>query len=236
MKHNWTNIELDEYFTLMPSDRKLLGNKTGKNRLVFVVLLKFFQLEQCFPDRPYDIPQTVINHVAHQLDITPAVYPEFQWGSRTHEHYRAQIRTCFGFQEVTALDLENMGEWISQELTIDDHKFDSIKAEVYRRFAEQRIEPPTEKRIDRLIHSVIYNREQQIFQETFQKLSAVSCQQIDEILSNEKEGLFESLRNSPGRMSLKSILQELEKLNCIQHIQLPDALFENVSPKVLKQY
>ena len=236
MKHNWTRHELDEHFTLLPYEFELIGNKTGKNRLAFIVLFKFFQIEQRFPNRQYDIPQAIINHIACQLDLDPAIYPDFQWDSRTHKEHRVQIRKHFEFQEATIRDLESIEEWLSQELSINDHKVDSIKAEVYRRFSEQRIEPPTEKRIDRLVNSVIYNREQRIFRETFQKLSAVSCQQIDELLSNKKEGLFELLRNSPGRMSLESILQELDKLSCIHHIQLPGNIFENVSPKIIKQY
>ena len=50
MRQNLTPQELAEHFTLLPAEQELLANKTGANRLGFVVLLKYFQWEGCFPE------------------------------------------------------------------------------------------------------------------------------------------------------------------------------------------
>jgi hypothetical protein len=45
MKRTWDIEELIEYFTLVPPELELLGNKTGATRLNFALLLKCFQRE-----------------------------------------------------------------------------------------------------------------------------------------------------------------------------------------------
>nr|WP_142238775.1 DUF4158 domain-containing protein [Bacillus cereus] len=50
---NWAEDELLEHFILVDIERKLIGNKTGASRLVFTVLLKYFQHEARFPIKGY---------------------------------------------------------------------------------------------------------------------------------------------------------------------------------------
>ena len=47
---------------------------------------------------------------------------------------------------------------------------------------------------------------------------------------------FSVLKTDPGRVSLKSVLRELEKLNQIETLALPDNLFAEIQPKILRQY
>ena len=47
---------------------------------------------------------------------------------------------------------------------------------------------------------------------------------------------FSILKTDPGRVSLKSVLRELEKLGQIETLEFPDNLFAEVQPKILRQY
>jgi TnpA family transposase len=47
---------------------------------------------------------------------------------------------------------------------------------------------------------------------------------------------FSVLKTDPGRVSLKSVLRELEKLSQIETLELPDNLFVEIQPKILRQY
>ena len=47
---------------------------------------------------------------------------------------------------------------------------------------------------------------------------------------------FSVLKTDPGRVSLKSVLRELEKLSQIETLELPDNLFAEIQPKILRQY
>ena len=49
MKHDWTDEELLEHWTLSETELPLLANKTEIGRLGFAVLLKFFSLTARLP-------------------------------------------------------------------------------------------------------------------------------------------------------------------------------------------
>jgi Domain of unknown function (DUF4158) len=49
MRQYFTPQELVDHFTLLPHEHSLLANKSGINRLGFVVLFKYFQWEGGFP-------------------------------------------------------------------------------------------------------------------------------------------------------------------------------------------
>ena len=49
VKCEWSTEELAAQWTLLPSEREVLGNKSGATRLGFSLLLKFFQVEGHFP-------------------------------------------------------------------------------------------------------------------------------------------------------------------------------------------
>src|SRR5918999_2696764 len=49
MRQYFTPQELVDHFTLLPHEHDLLANKSGVNRLGFVVLFKYFQWEGRFP-------------------------------------------------------------------------------------------------------------------------------------------------------------------------------------------
>ncbi len=60
MKRQWQTEELLEHWTLQPQEQALVADqKTDSNRLVFALLLKFFQFEGVFPQQRQDIPKVV---------------------------------------------------------------------------------------------------------------------------------------------------------------------------------
>lgn len=70
MKRNWSQLELEEQFTLFPHEINLIMSKrTNANRLGFAILLKYFQQEARFPNDKQDIPTAVVQYVANQIDV-----------------------------------------------------------------------------------------------------------------------------------------------------------------------
>ena len=169
MKRNWELDELIEYFTIMPNEMSLVGNKTGETRLGFAVLLKFFQMEARFPNSKNEIPKLVVEYIAKQLQLSSALYENYDITSRTYYNHKAQIREFFGFREPTVEDANNLTKWLSEHVFYHDADIDNLKEEAYNRLKELHIEPPTPERIDRITKSAVYIYENQFFQETFKK-------------------------------------------------------------------
>ncbi len=264
MKRTWDIEELIEHFTLVPPELELLGNKTGATRLGFALLLKCFQLEGRFPTAKHEIPRSVIDYVAHQLQLDAALFSEYDWEGRTITNHRTQIREHFEFREATSADAEEVTNWLVSTGQAAMPHLERLKATVYARFRELRLLPPTPERIERLIHSACATAEQQFFAETFARLSDTSRTRLDALLTsslqaeeeNEEEAPAETgeeaeedeetvpldqvtwhdLKLNPGPVGVKSVRQELAKLRTLEHLQLPEDLFNTVPTKVLSRY
>ena len=155
MKRRWDPEELIEYWTLLPNELNLVGNKTGPTRLGFAILLKAFQLEGCFPNNKSDIPQTVIDYVAKQVNVVSDVFISYDWAGRTARYHRAQIREFFGFREATVEDAEVLVERLANQELVLDTTLEALLATAYDRCRALRLEPPTPERMHRLTRSAI---------------------------------------------------------------------------------
>ncbi len=164
MKRQWTADELAEHWTLYPADETLLMNKAAATRLGCALLLKYFQVNGRFPQHKGDVPAAVIVHVAQQLDIPPELYAQYDWGGRTIEFHRAQIRQALGFREATVQDADALATWLGQDVLPHEHRPEQLQAAIYARCRAGHIEPPAPGRIDRLIRSALRAYEERLYQ------------------------------------------------------------------------
>lgn len=247
MKRNWETDELIESFTFLPNELSAIANKTGSNRLGFAVLFKFFQWEAHFPNNKSEIPKAVIQYIAKQLDLDPDIFNSYDWNGRSIQYHKSQVRDYFNFRVVTVADTQEVTDWLNNHISHQNVEDEHLKEQVYKKFREMKIEPPTPDRIDRLVRSVIYTYETRFFRETFNKISKDSLFKmsalIDDCISYEESDIadnsflsFSELRNDPGRIGLESVFSEVRKLRTIQEIDLPNDLFQHVPYKVLNKY
>lgn len=171
MKQNWELDELIEYWTLLPDELALLGNKTGTTRLGCAVFLKYFQIKALFPPIKPEIPAVIINHVASQVGVPPDNYQQYDWSGRTAMYHRYQIREFFGFRKAKVSDAQALVDWLSENVLPREAELEHLKEIVKERFRDLKIEPPTPGRIERLIRSALQLYEGQFFSSALQKLS-----------------------------------------------------------------
>lgn len=250
VKPNWSTEELIENWTLILQELELVKKKIGAGQIGFAVLLKYFQLMARFPDEQSEIPQTVIEYIASQLETNPLLYSQYNWQGRTIKNHRAEIRELFGFRTATLSDSEEIFQWLIVYILPSELRFEVLQAEIYQRFRAAKIEPPTTKQVERLIRSAINQYETNFCNQILAKLSTETVNEIDIILSTSieenqinssdssklKTSDFAFLKTDPGPVGLETFLTEIEKLKRIRIIDLPPDLFEEISPKLIKNY
>jgi hypothetical protein len=250
VKPNWSTEELIENWTLILQELELVKKKIGAGQIGFAVLLKYFQLMARFPDEQSEIPQTVIEYIASQLETNPLLYSQYNWQGRTIKNHRAEIRELFGFRTATLSDSEEIFQWLIVYILPSELRFEVLQAEIYQRFRAAKIEPPTTKQVGRLIRSAINQYETNFCNQILAKLSTETVNEIDIILSTSieenqinssdssklKTSDFAFLKTDPGPVGLETFLTEIEKLKRIRIIDLPPDLFEEISPKLIKNY
>jgi len=251
MKRNWDVEELIEHFTLLPNEMKLVGNKTGETRIGFAVLLKVFQYQARFPSGKNEIPKTVVNYIAKQIGTDPELFSQYDWNGRAIKYHRAQIREFCGFRESTTDDVQRIMEWVHEHLVPQNIDLEWLKEKTYTEFRRRRLEPPTTGRFERLLRSAIHTYEVSFFDQIYRRLSDISIARMNALIhlwsseipeedtqtkDREQSLTFRELIADPGRVGLDSLFREITKLRTIRHLQLPDDLFSNVPPKMIKRY
>ncbi|KNY27641.1 Tn3 family transposase [Pseudobacteroides cellulosolvens] len=250
MKRNWELEELIDHFTFLPNELTLIRNKTGNTRIGFAVMFKFFQYEARFPYSKNEIPKAVIKYISKQTQIEDHIFDNYDISSRMFFNHKAQIREYFGFRESTNDDAQNITDWLSKQVFYHEADTENLKEEAYKKFRSLQIEPPSVERIDRIIKSAIYAYENQLFQETYQKMSKETISKMENLIndlaiydetevdytSDADSMSFSELRADPGRIGLESIFREITKLRTIRQLGLPDNLFNNIPQKIVKRY
>ena len=250
MQRHWNDHELETYWSFSSDEFKLIPQRDASSRLGVAASLKFFQLEGYFPSSGRDIPSAALDYMAKQLDVEPNAISAYDWQGRTGKRYRGRLRTAMGIRPATAEDFKAVETWLREEVVPWDHHLRHLQDAVLGWYRSRHIEPPTEGRIDRLVRSAIRTHEAAICDGTAAKLSPSTRQAMDALLdsslpSDEHEAQessdwrstsFSVLKTDPGRVSLKSVLRELEKLRQIETLELPDNLFAEIQPKILRQY
>jgi hypothetical protein len=250
MKRNWELEELVDNFILLPHELQLIGNKTAENRLGFGIIFKFFQYEARFPNNKNEVPKSVIQFIAKQLDVSSELFDKYDMAHRNAFYHMAQIKEFFGFREATVEDANKVTDWIYQYALYYDHDIEHIKIETYHRFRELCVEPPTSDRIDRIIHAAINSYEAKFFKETYEKISSSSIEKMDMLIDSLPDDYeigidassvcdvisFSMLRSDPGKPGLQCVLDEVTKLRTINQLDMPLDLFNGIPPKVIAKY
>ncbi len=254
MKRNWSTDELIDCWTLLPLETALLDNKSGPTRLGFALLFKFFQLEARFPNAKNEIPRVVVAFVAWQVGVLPDEYLRYDWRGRTIKYHRAQIREYFGFREFTLADESDLKRWLGDEVLRRDQDRDHLEALIAGRLRQLQLEPPTPERLKRLLNSALHSHEERLFSRITARLSSRTKQHLDELIrptnsaattstevanaetAAEERPYWLELRHDPGRPSLQTALDEINKLLHLRQLELPNDLFADLAPKVLTAY
>jgi TnpA family transposase len=221
-----------------------------KRQIGFAILLKYFQIFARFPNSPKEIPSIIISYIAQQLKIPETLYSEYNWQGRSISNHRASIRKLFGFRTATIWDGEEMLDWLKAEILPNEQRIEPITELVYHKFRDLQIEPPTARRIERLVRSSIAQYETDFCHQTLRRLTLENLEQINILLTTEevsnseeqpRQGKFKPsdfafLKTDPGAVGLGSFLSEIEKLKRLRAVGLPIDLFKGCSPKLIQTY
>src|SRR5271165_222278 len=237
---------------LTPADHALVAAKSRTNRLRFAVMLLFFRDRGRFPRDAGEISAAAVTALASVLGAPMPPEPlAFDSGDRTLERQRAEIRGLFGFREATLADAAALREWLRDDMVAQFRDHDRLTAELEARCRALRIEPPTPDRVARIVRGAVRAYEDRFATavhgrlppEVRAKLDALlhpapgrSADDVDEPSPPGARALLNFVCGDPGRASLDSVMQEIERLQTIRAVGLPADLFADALPHELELY
>lgn len=226
-------------WTLVRDDWDLVAGKRGATRLWFALQLKFYGLHGRFAATAADIPSEAVELVAQQVDVAAEALDGYQWSGRTNRYHRAQIREHFGFSECTVADADRLTGWLTTAVCMGERDPERVMSELLARFRHERIEPPTDMRLDRMVRSALHNAELQLTTRVTDRLPAEARRALDALIGDDTAGLDDGvdslalIKAAPGPASLDSLLTEIDRLDRVRSIGLPVDLFGGIAAGVV---
>ena len=231
--------ELVEHWTVLRGERSLIEAKHSATRLGFTLVLKFYTRYGRFPRGRAEFPDEVVEHVARQLKAPAGDFGFYEWAGRTIERHRGEIRSHLGFRECSVADADKLTGWLAASVAHAERDPGRVRVELLTRMREERIEPPADGRVGRMVASALRAAEQNWFAAIPARLDAAAMGRVlalvgwgEDTLGEETEdepedpeSVLALIKSMPGNVSLQSMLTEIHKLKAARGIGLPARLF-----------
>jgi len=238
VRHDWDPEDLLASWTLLEADWELVANKAGATRLGFALLLKFFELKARFPRDRGELPAAAVTFVAEQLGVPAGELAGYDWAGRSIKYHRAQVREAFGFRESTVADEDRWTRWLRGDVCPVELSEDRVRDALLRRCRSERIEPPGSTQIARVLGAAHAGHESDFTTRTVDRLSVTAVDRLSQLVIEPPgdaigggAGFLAGLKADPGRVGLKTLLAEIEKLERVRAIGLPTDLFADTSER-----
>ena len=239
----------DDIFSLSDDELTLARLKsTDKNKLIFGILLKYFQFEGHYPKHIKYVDPIMLNCIANQLNIPSSLIKNFDFEGRSSERFRQEIRNLLGYRKVTLKDIDQLKCWLIENVFPDAVKKTQQIEYAYEYFRSKRIEPFTSKELDRHINSAHKIFERQLFYSIYNELSDVTKTTMDSLLSDDDESdneseledlshiKFKHLKQDIPGAKLKNVEFAINKINYLRKLQLPENILSNIAIKLINKY
>ncbi len=231
VRQEWLPEDLIEFWTLVEADWKLVGNKTGATRLGFSVLLKFYEIEGRFPSYAEEIPGAAIDYLAGLVGVESEAFAKYSWTDRQIKRHRAQIRQAFGTRPATEADEQRWAGWLAAAVCPVETRRDRLVEALLRRCRSEKVEPPAEGQVERVVASALRRHEEAFAAEIVAKLGPGVCRRVAGLL--DEDGLLAELKADPGPLGLDTLFAEIGKLGTVKALGLPDDLFAETSGRLV---
>lgn len=189
------------------------------------------------------LPDEAVRFVADQVKVSASELGLYEWAGRTNRYHHAQIRDHLGFRECSVHDAEKLAAWLTVEVCEDELHRDRVREQLLTRCRDQRIEPPSLGRVDRIVRSAVYQAEIALTTRIASRLSLATSERLRLLVTAAEHGddeiedsVLALVKSHPGNVSLESMLTEIKKLRAVRAIELPAGLFADVAPKVLTEW
>lgn len=189
------------------------------------MMLKFYELEGRFPAYAEEVPPAAVEYVASLVRVDVALFAKYSWRGRTIEYHRAQIRKAYGTRPASEADEERWAQWLADEVCPVETDRGRLADAVRQRCRSERVEPPTEGQLERVVASAAHRFEEAFAVAVAGRLGPATCDRLEDLLV--KPGLLAELRSDPGPLGLDTLLVALLAALCwTRQAELVDGLVE----------
>jgi hypothetical protein len=233
--------ELIEHWTLIGDEVDLVSAKHLDTRLTFALLLKFYGRYGRFPRSRGEFHPDVVEFMARAVKADPASVAAYDWPGRTFDRHRGEIRGHFGFRVCGEDEGAKLAGLLAGDIA-QRERYDVVRERFLAECRGRQLEPPTADQVDRYVRSAMAQAARLLAARVTGRLAGHSVARIRALIGTGDDGgdddpdLLRMIKAAPGTVSLASMLAEIDKLTAIGSFGVPEGLFRDVAPRVLKEW
>ena len=238
MKKYWTKSELDNQWILSDEELSCINSKAKLHRLTYAIKMRFFSIYGYFPESTSDISYDVICFIASQINNIATLLKKDNWRSRSSQLHNNEIREFYGYKKFNSSYWSDIEKYLKTNSFIQAESNAQIEQAVYIYLKEKKIEPPAKSIIIRTIRSLQIKFEAEFFAGCAGYISNKGKRSIRKIIKYQnEETILSILRKNPGKVSDKTISEEIKKIELLGDTGLIyNKFFDSISPPLLQKY
>jgi TnpA family transposase len=245
MKRYWSKEKLEDFWTFLPEEKALLGNKTGIQKFLYLLILKYYSIDYSFPTTASNIPLEIIDFgmKEYAVRVTISDIEAFLNNYDSYIKYQKEIRNHYGIKIYSDAE-HGLIEGYIYKIALEIINQDKVEAEIISLFKKHKIEKPADAVIKNLARESINKVETYLFKhisDTLDKNNSNHKDYIDKsllCLNNDfDKTIISFLKQDSGKSNLDSISNEIKKLQTIAPLELDSSIIpDDISPNILKFY
>ena len=220
-----------QHYTLSDSDKSIVHQHRGaSNKLGFAIQLCYMRYPGVIlgiNDEPF---KPLLFMMAAQLSISVDCWNDYGQREQTRREHIAELKKVFGFKLFTLSDYRQSVNMMV-DLSLQTDKGLILATTLVENLRQKSVILPAINAIDSICAEAITSANRIIYTALTSSLSETHRQNIDALL-NRKEGskltILGWLRQSPAKPNSKYMLEHIERLKCLQAIDLPEDIGKHV--------
>lgn len=236
MKRLWSTGELASRWALSAHDLKLTVDHTDQSKLGLMCQLAFWREHARFPEVEADIAPAVVKHLARQVGVSSDALDDYDFVGRSGRRHRRVV-----LDHLAVRDFDDHAEaafrtWLLTDCLPDEPAPLALEEAVSAWFAREHCLRPGGYRLDRIVRSARAAHDDAVLASIAGRLNDDMRGRLDALLADEGAGApYTRLSADPGKVGLRSLLAEIDKLETVRAVGLPRDLLGGIHADAAKR-
>lgn len=207
--------DLDHFFWLSTDDHEAIANlRGGPNRLGFALWLGSLRYLGFFPETLTELPDSVVNYVAAQLDGTVEWLKLYGKRPSTQRKHQRLVLVHLGYRRAAPIDLLALEQWLLARA--QEHDKPMLLLEMTcQHLRNQQLLRLGITRLEKMVATARQQVQEIIYQSLESLLNPELCQKLDGLLTvdeSRKRTHLSWLQRTPTDNNPKQILETADKI------------------------
>lgn len=215
--------ELASYYTFSEHDSEIINHhRRDYNRLGFAVQLALLRYPGWSLSDIKEIPESLIDFIAKQLDIDPEVFPLYARRENTLWDHLKEIREEYGYTTFAISDYRRLLKYLFK-IALENGNTTHLIREALDNLRRSKIILPAITTIERVIWEARNRAEEHIYNLIYSGLTINQKMKLDKLIeptTDTGKTKLGWLKETTGQFSPEAFLKVIERLDYIRSLQL----------------